>query len=112
MTKESRFYVNVDFKSKLRRIQINQIQKKESRVEADAIHDKVLNDRKLYIDAAVVKTMKSKKTLRHAELITEVVKYLRFPCEIEHINQRIKQLIQMDYMKADEKDPKIYVYVA
>ena len=56
--------------------------------------------------------MKSKKTLRHAELITEVVKYLRFPCEIEHINQRIKQLIQMDYMKADEKDPKIYVYVA
>ena len=86
MTKESRFYVNIDFKSKLRRIQINQIQKKESRVEADAIHDTVLNDRKLYIDAAVVKTMKAKKTLRHTELITEVVKYLRFPCEIEQIN--------------------------
>ena len=56
MTKESRFYVNIDFKSKLRRIQINQIQKKESRVEADAIHDKVLNDRKLYITEMSMKT--------------------------------------------------------
>jgi hypothetical protein len=45
-----------------------------------------LNDRKLYIDAAVVKTMKAKKTLKNNELIAEVIKYLRFPCEIEHIN--------------------------
>ena len=56
--------------------------------------------------------MKSKKVLKHNDLMTEVIKHLRFPCEIDHINQRVKQLIQMDYMKHDEKDSKLYHYVA
>lgn len=100
--KENRFYINIDFKSKLRRVQINTLQKKESREDADAVHDKVLNDRKIYVDAAVVKTMKSRKTLKHNDLLAEVLRFLRFPCEVEMINQRIKQLIDKDYMKPDE----------
>ena len=51
--------------SNKKRIQVNTtLVKKENRQDSDAIHDKVLAERKDFIDAAVVKTMKGKKTLK------------------------------------------------
>ena len=55
-----KYTVNKNFRSKFKRIQVNALQKKESRKESDAIHSKVLQDRKHYIDAAIVKTMKTR----------------------------------------------------
>ena len=95
------FKVNHDFKSKMRRIQINAIQKKETRQDSDNIHDKVLQDRKYQVDAAIVKTMKARKSLRHNDLLTEVLRLTRFPCEIEYITTRIKHLIAGEYMEVD-----------
>ena len=82
---ENKFVVNRNFRSKLKRVQINTLQKKETREDADAVHDKVLNDRKIYVDAALVKTMKSRKTLRHNDLLSEVLRFLRFPVEVDMI---------------------------
>lgn len=42
ITKTDKFKVNRDFKSKMKKIQINSLQKKESRQDSDAVHDKVL----------------------------------------------------------------------
>ena len=96
-----KFFINLAFKSKMRKIVINTIQKKENRVESDAVHEKVLQDRKHYIDAAVVKTMKGRKTLKHNDLIAEVMRLTRFPCEQDMIMQRIKHLIEAEYMEPD-----------
>lgn len=112
ITKNDRFKVNFEFRSKLKRIQVNSIQKKESRQESDAVHDKVLADRKLYIDAAIVKTMKGRKTLKHNDLLAEVIRMTRFPCEVETIVARIAVLIDMEYMRHDDADKKLYHYVA
>lgn len=112
ITKADKFKVNFEFRSKLKRIQVNTIQKKETRQESDAVHDKVLADRKLYVDAAIVKTMKGRKTLKHNDLLAEVIRMTRFPCEIETIVARIKVLIEMEYMRYDEADNKLYHYVA
>lgn len=76
------------------------------------MHDKVLQDRKIYIDAAVVKTMKARKTLKHNDLLSEVFKMTRFPVENETIAARIKNLISMDYMESDANDEKLYHYKA
>merc|ERR1711935_507244 len=106
ITKNDKFKVNFAFRSKLKRIQVNSIQKKETRQESDAVHDKELADRKLYVDAAIVKTMK------HNDLLAEVIRMTRFPCEIETIVLRIKVLIEMEYMRLDDDDNKLYHYVA
>lgn len=76
------------------------------------MHDKVLNDRKIYVDAALVKTMKSRKTLRHNDLLSEVLRFLRFPVEVSDIQARIKGLIEKEYMRPDENDAKLYHYIA
>ena len=79
---------------------------------------RVLADRKFFIDAAVVKTLKAKKTIKHAELVTEVIQMVRFPLEIPALHQRIEWLISQEYMRRDnpeEKESKastIYHYIA
>ena len=59
--KTDKYRVNKNFRSKFKRIQVNAMQKKEGRKESDQIHNKVLQDRKHYIDAAIVKTMKTRQ---------------------------------------------------
>jgi len=112
ISKDDKFAVNRQFKSKMRRITINAIQKKETRQDSDNVHDKVLQDRKYQVDAAIVKTMKGRKTLRHNDLLTEVLRLTRFPCEIDYIVARIKHLIIGEYMSIDKRDDKLYHYVA
>ena len=56
--------------------------------------------------------MKGRKTLKHNELISEVFRMTRFPCELETVNQRIKHLIETEYMESDPSDPKLYHYKA
>jgi len=112
ITAKDRFRVNKGFKSKLRRIQINALQKKETREESDAVHDMVLENRKFYLDSIIVKTMKGRKTLKHNDLVAEVLRMTRFPCEMDTINDRIKRLISGGYMNLDEGDTKLYHYQA
>ena len=45
------------------------------------------------IDAAVVKTLKTKKSIKHNDLIQEVIGLVRFPLEVSALNQRIESLI-------------------
>lgn len=72
----------------------------------------MLAERKYFIDAAVVKTMKGKKTLREAELMTEVIRLLKFPCDVDTIKTRIGLLIEGQYIRVDHKDQKLYHYIA
>ena len=112
ITKDDKFKVNQTFRSKMKKIQINSLQKKETRQDSDAVHDKVFQDRKYYIDAAVVKTMKAKKTMSHSELVAEVLRMTRFPCEVTDIIDRFKILIDQGYMEPDSKLDKVYNYLA
>ncbi len=76
------------------------------------MHEKVIQDRKYLIDAAVVRTMKARVKLSHNDLVTEVVRLVRFPLDISILKQRIEILIDGDYMRRDDKDTNIYHYVA
>jgi hypothetical protein len=39
-------------------------------------------ERKFIIEAAIVRTMKSRQTLQHNDLVSEVVRLVRFPLDI------------------------------
>ena len=68
------FAYNPTFQDPKLRIKINQIQLKETKEENKETHQRVAADRHYETQAAIVRIMKSRKTIRHVELISEVIK--------------------------------------
>lgn len=79
---DDRFLFNSDFRNRLFRIKINQIQMRETQEEQSSTQERVFQDRQYQIDAAVVRIMKTRKTLTHNLLITELYDQLKFPVKV------------------------------
>lgn len=107
-----RFNFNTDFRHKLFRIKINQIQMKETVEEQVSTTERVFQDRQYQIDAAVVRIMKMRKTLSHNLLVSELYNQLKFPVKPGDLKKRIESLIDRDYMERDKETPNQYHYVA
>ncbi|KAJ1117587.1 hypothetical protein NDU88_005784 [Pleurodeles waltl] len=109
---EDKFVINNDFKHKLFRIKINQIQMKETVEEQVSTTERVFQDRQYQIDAAIVRIMKMRKTLLHNLLVSELFNQLKFPVKPGDLKKRIESLIDRDYMERDKDNPNQYHYVA
>lgn len=68
------FSVNLNFSDPKYRIKINQVQLKETQQENKETHERVAADRHYETQAAIVRILKGRKTIRHAELVAEVIK--------------------------------------
>ncbi|XP_046482972.1 cullin-3-A isoform X1 [Neodiprion pinetum] len=108
------FSVNDSFTSKLHRVKIQTVAAKgESEPERRETRNKVDEDRKHEIEAAIVRIMKARKRMTHNILVTEVTEQLRvrfLPSPVI-IKKRIEGLIERDYLARTE-DRKVYTYVA
>ncbi|XP_064131274.1 cullin-4A isoform X2 [Loxodonta africana] len=107
-----KFVFNGEFKHKLFRIKINQIQMKETVEEQVSTTERVFQDRQYQIDAAIVRIMKMRKTLGHNLLVSELYNQLKFPVKPGDLKKRIESLIDRDYMERDKDNPNQYHYVA
>jgi cullin-4 len=67
------FTVNKAFTDPRLRVKINQIQLKETKEENKETHERVAADRQFETQAAIVRIMKSRKTLTHNQLVAEVI---------------------------------------
>ena len=94
-----RFRFNASFTSNQRRIRITNITMKETTEERKKTHDSVSKDRLYFIDAAVVRIMKARKTVDHRDLMGEVLAQLKFPASSTDIKKRIESLIEREYME-------------
>lgn len=109
------FYVNDSFTSKLHRVKIQTVAAKgESEPERRETRNKVDEDRKHEIEAAIVRIMKSRKRMAHNILVTEVTEQLksRFLPSPVIIKKRIEGLIEREYLARTPEDRKVYTYVA
>eukprot|EP00040_Diaphanoeca_grandis_P028797 m.167286 g.167286 ORF g.167286 m.167286 type:complete len:729 (+) comp31460_c5_seq3:522-2708(+) len=106
------FTFNAKFENKHKRIKINQIQMKESEVEQEETQEKVFQDRVFAVDAAIVRVMKSRKTIKHNNLISELFEQLKFPAKPSDLKKRIDSLLEREYMERDKTDASTYNYVA
>ncbi|KAM8964702.1 cullin-4B isoform X2 [Sarcophilus harrisii] len=107
-----KFTCNDDFRHKLFRIKINQIQMKETVEEQASTTERVFQDRQYQIDAAIVRIMKMRKALGHNLLVSEVYNQLKFPVKPADLKKRIESLIDRDYMERDKENPNQYNYIA
>ncbi|KAK7089946.1 cullin-3-like [Littorina saxatilis] len=110
------FTVNDQFTSKLIRVKIQMVasNKGEAEPERKETRNKVDEDRKHEIEAAIVRIMKARKKLQHNVLVTEVTEMLkpRFLPSPVVIKKRIEGLIEREYLARSQEDRKIYTYVA
>eukprot|EP00055_Hartaetosiga_balthica_P002122 m.2811 g.2811 ORF g.2811 m.2811 type:complete len:720 (-) comp1948_c0_seq1:42-2201(-) len=106
------FSVNIGFTNERRKVKINQIQLKQTKQENEATVAKVFEDRKLSVDAAIVRIMKMRKTLQHQNLIAELMAQLHFPVRPVDLKKRIEVMLDREYMERDKDDNSLYHYVA
>lgn len=106
------FKVNANFHSSQFRVKINTIQLRETVEEAEKTNERVVQDRQHQIDAAIVRIMKTRKTLSHKLLVNELMTQLRFPVQPGDLKKRIGSLIEREYLDRDPNDASLYVYLA
>eukprot|EP00053_Salpingoeca_punica_P019818 m.202969 g.202969 ORF g.202969 m.202969 type:complete len:741 (-) comp17730_c1_seq1:293-2515(-) len=109
---DDKFCVNKKFSNPHKRVKINQIQLKETEAETEATSDKVFQDRAFAVDAAIVRIMKTRKTLSHNILISELFGQLKFPVKPADLKKRIESLIDREYMERVPNDSQAYNYLA
>ncbi|KAK0736900.1 Cullin family-domain-containing protein [Apiosordaria backusii] len=105
------FTVNRAFTDPKFRVKINQIQLKETKEENKETHERVARDRQFETQAAIVRIMKSRKTMGHAQLVAEVINQTKKRGSVDpgEIKANIEKLIEKDYIEREEGN---YVYLA
>ena len=82
--------------------------------EKDGTTASVDEDRKHAIEAAIVRIMKTRKTLDHQKLILEASNQLlrHFKPDPKQIKKRIEELIAREYLERDPNNNNVYKYLA
>ncbi|KHN74086.1 Cullin-4B [Toxocara canis] len=109
---KDRLTFNEECNDRLYRIRICQVQMKETAEEHSQTEEQIFQDRQYQIDAAIVRIMKTRKSLAHQLLISELFKQLRFSVKPIDLKKRIESLIEREYMCRDKDDCNTYNYVA
>ena len=59
------------------------------------------------IDAAIVRVMKTRKSLSHKLLVAELLSQLKFPMAQSDLKKRIESLIDREYLERDRENPSV-----
>jgi len=104
------FTFNDKFTDRSRRIKIPMppVDEKKATVEH------VEADRRQSIDCAIVRVMKTRKSLAYSQIVVEVVAQLKqkFNPDMKMFKQRIEDLINREYLERDSENPNVFKYVA
>jgi len=110
---ETQLRLYTDYNNKRVRVNLNLPVKSEAKQETETTLVNVESDRRLIVQACIVRIMKTRKTMLHQQLINEVISQLasRFRPAIPLIKQSINSLIEREFLKRDETDRDKYEYI-
>ncbi|ODM94965.1 Cullin-2 [Orchesella cincta] len=113
-TQDSIIKLNKGYSNKRAKFRISGAVQKETPQEVEQTHVSVEEDRKIFIQAAIVRIMKSRKVIKHNVLIQEVLQLSngRFSPTISVIKKCIETLIERAYLERTPNSADEYSYVA
>ena len=90
------------------------VSSKEDLADRQALQASVLEDRKLLLQASIVRIMKSRKSLDHTSLVGEVLALTktRFHPSVQLIKRVIESLIDKGYLSRSEDNRDVYLYLS
>ncbi|KAL2415597.1 Cullin-1 [Exophiala dermatitidis] len=105
------YALNYNFKNKKVKVNLNITVKSEQKVESEDTHKTIEEDRKLLLQAVIVRIMKGRKKLKHVHLVEEVINQVRnrFPPKISDIKKNIDALMEKDYIERLDNDELAYI---
>ncbi|ORY08578.1 Cullin family-domain-containing protein [Clohesyomyces aquaticus] len=105
------FTLNTSFSDPKYRIKINTVQLKETVQENKETHERVAADRNYETQAAIVRILKARKTIGHAELVAETIRVTRSrgTLDVQGIKRNIDRLIEKDYLEREEDGRYSYI---
>jgi len=112
------FRVAPALSSPLFRVRLNAAQLREPSEKGGAsdesrrIGEAVDQDRAHAVDAAIVRIMKTRRSLAHKLLARELAAQLRFAVGGPALKKRVESLIDREFLARDEADPSVYNYLA
>eukprot|EP00794_Sanderia_malayensis_P003681 gene3681-4198_t len=108
------FKVNTEFSNKRTKLKITSAVQKETVQEVEQTHSAVNEDRKMYIQATIVRIMKHSKVLKHNLLMQEIITQVqsRFKPPTNMIKKCIESLIDKQYIERAEGTKDEYTYLA
>lgn len=103
--------LNYEFKSKKIRVNLNLGGIKEAKQEEVETNKTIEEDRKLVLQSAIVRIMKARKKMKHAQLISETINQIRsrFVPKVGDIKKCIEILLDKDYLERLEDDELGYL---
>jgi len=107
--------LNDQFQSKKFKVDLTKSTgKAETKRENEQVQREVDDDRRHVVQAAIVRIMKTRKVLKHAQLVAEVLSQLasRFNPKIPLIKKSIDTLIEREYLKRSTDDHELIEYIA
>ncbi|KAF2205653.1 Cullin-domain-containing protein [Delitschia confertaspora ATCC 74209] len=106
------FTINPTFSDPKYRIKINTVQLKETKEENKATHERVAQDRNYETQAAIVRILKARKRISHAELVAETIRVTRDrgTLDVGGIKRNIDRLIEKEFL--EREDDGMYSYIA
>lgn len=114
LEEETVLTLNFEYYNKRTKFRITGALQRDTPHDAEVTHRSVDDDRKLYLQAAIVRIMKSRKLLRHNQLVQEVLgqSKVTFAPSIGMIKKCIENLIDKQYIERTSSSADEYSYVA
>jgi len=112
---DHKFMLNAKYTSQLMSVVVPLLKSVDQTPEQTLAQDKAIQlQRRHQMDAAIVRIMKTRKTLKHALLTAEVIQQLsaRFKAQPNDIKKRIEALIEQEYLERDPNNRGTYNYLA
>jgi len=111
---DHKFMLNAKYTSQLMSVVVPLLKTVDQKEDVAAQNKAIELQRRHQMDAAIVRIMKTRKTLKHALLVAEVIQQLsaRFKAQPNDIKKRIEALIEQEYLERDPNNRGTYNYLA